>query len=101
MKIHIIQDAFCKQTECVIQRIYDQSSYKNHLDIAPGGVYIHPNHPDNPVNASRKLITIKGNKVYAAYFEKDMGYRNDDTNGIAVGNEPETIYMVTSGANRI
>ena len=25
------------------------------------------------------------------------GYRNDNTSGVAVGNEEETLYMVTSG----
>ena len=28
-----------------------------------------------------------------------MGFRNQDTNGIATGDEPETIYMVTSGTH--
>eukprot|EP01083_Nonionella_stella_P291866 992933_1 len=68
---------------------------KNHLDIAPAGGNVH--HSDRPVNASRQPLTIGGNKVYAAYFEAGMGYRIDNTHGVAVNNDPETIYMVTSG----
>ena len=53
---------------------------------------------DKPVNASRQSLTINTrNRVYAAYFEGGMGYRIDKTSGIAVGNEAETIYTVTSG----
>ena len=89
------QDQFCKGTDCVISRVYDQSSQMNHLDIAPAGGYVH--HPDEPVNASRLALKVNGNKVYGAYFEKGMGYRNDNTSGVVTGNDPETIYMVTSG----
>ena len=35
--------------------------------------------------------------MYSAYFEGGMGYRIDNTTGIAKGDEAETIYMVTSG----
>jgi hypothetical protein len=46
-----------------------------------------------------------GHPVYSAYFETGMGYRNIQTmqsppapaNGTAVGHEPESMYMVTSG----
>eukprot|EP01084_Bolivina_argentea_P109864 196280_1 len=89
------QDTFCQKTKCVIQRIYDQSSFNNHLDIAPAGGTVR--HPDKPVNATRSPLTVSGNNVYAAYFEGDMGYRIDQSHGVAVGNDPETIYMVTSG----
>ena len=43
------------------------------------------------------LVVYGGSKVYAAYFEGGMGYRNDNTSGVAVGDEPESMYMVTSG----
>lgn len=36
-------------------------------------------------------------QVYGAQFEGGMGYRIDQTKGIATGNDPETLYMVTSG----
>jgi hypothetical protein len=49
------------------------------------------------VVADRFPITISGQKVYAAYFTGGNGYRVDNTTGVARGNDPETIYMVTSG----
>ncbi len=49
------------------------------------------------MNASRYPTTMNGNKVYGAYFEKGMGYRRNNATNIAKGNDPETIYMVTSG----
>jgi hypothetical protein len=39
---------------------------------------------------------VNGSKVYGAWFEAGMGYRNDTTAGIAKGDEAETIYMLTS-----
>jgi len=89
------QDAFCKGTNCVVTGIYDQSPQQNHLYRAPAGGAHHA--ADNLVNASRLSLTVGGNAVYAAYFEGGMGYRVDNVYGVATGNEPETIYMVTSG----
>ena len=89
------QDNYCNGGGCVIQRIYDQSPKQNHLDPAPAGGAVHT--PDAAVNANKEKLTISGNPVYAAYFEGGMGYRNDNTNGIATGDDPETIYMVAAG----
>lgn len=91
------QDQFCAGTDCVIWRIYDQTSYNNHLDIAPPG----GNHraEDRPVNASRDRVMVGGHAVYSAYFEGGMGYRIDQTHGVATGDQAETLYMVTSGTH--
>jgi hypothetical protein len=89
------QDAFCAETDCVIQRIFDQTANSNHLDTAPGGGHVHT--PDVGVNASADRLTVGGHAVYSAYFEGGMGYRIDNTTGVATGNEAETMYMVTSG----
>jgi hypothetical protein len=91
------QDDFCASTDCVIWRIYDQTTHTNHLDIAPAGQHVH--HADNGVNATKDQLLAGGHKVYSAYFEGDMGYRIDNTSGIAVHDEPETMYMVTSGTH--
>ena len=40
---------------------------------------------------------VGGHAVYGAYFEGGMGYRCDSTWGVATGNEPESMYMVTAG----
>jgi len=93
------QEKFCADPSagCVIQKIYDQSPRGNHLSIAPPGGCVH--HGDNPVDAMKERLLVGGNPVYAAYFDSGMGYRNDNTSGIATGDEPESIYMVTSGTH--
>mmetsp|Transcript_111923 Transcript_111923/g.250084 ORF Transcript_111923/g.250084 Transcript_111923/m.250084 type:complete len:425 (+) Transcript_111923:59-1333(+) len=90
-----VQDEFCIGTDCTINRIYDQSPQGNHLDTAPpGGAH---NVSDTGVNATAEKLMVGGHPVYAAKFTFGNGYRNDKTSGIAVGDEPETMYMVTSG----
>jgi hypothetical protein len=90
-----IQDEFCQGTSCTINRIYDQSPERNHLDTAPGGGYCHDS--DTGCNATALPLTVSGYPVYGAFFEAGNGYRNDRTSNVAKGDEPETIYMVTSG----
>lgn len=81
---------------CQVWKFYDQSPYHNDLLIA-GPAINNPN-DDNPVNATHHPITVNGGiKVYGAMFQTGMGYRAPQTNGVATGNDPETLYMVTSG----
>lgn len=94
------QGAFCAGASCVISTIYDQSGRRNHLSTAPAGGNHHED--DLGVNASKLKVRVGGLDVFGAYFEGDraglgMGYRNDCTSGVATGDEPETIYMVTGG----
>mmetsp|Transcript_19189 Transcript_19189/g.54208 ORF Transcript_19189/g.54208 Transcript_19189/m.54208 type:complete len:429 (-) Transcript_19189:52-1338(-) len=89
------QDRFCLGTSCVIQRIYDQSPQANHLDIAPPGGAAH--HRDTGCDATAEKLTVGGVPVYAAHFKPGNGYRNDKTSGVAKHDEPESMYMVTSG----
>eukprot|EP00939_MAST-03C_sp_MAST-3C-sp1_P000761 g761.t1 len=90
-----IVDSFCKDDDCVISQIYDQSENKNHLLPSPaGGAWPFP---CKPVNATRSPFTISGHRAYAAYFEGSMGYRIEKTKKIAINDEPETMYMVTAG----
>ena len=107
------QDRYCASSGCSIATIYDQSPQGNHLIAGPG----RRGHVDLEVNASKDALTLNGQKVYSASFEKTtaypnstcsvppcehakevgVGYRIDNTTGIAKGDEPETLYMVTSG----
>jgi hypothetical protein len=91
------QDSFCGSAACVIWRIYDQSPKGNHLHVAPGGGHV--SQADRPVNATREKLLVGGHPVYGAYFEGGMGYRNDDTAGVAVGDEAQSMYMVVSGTH--
>jgi len=80
---------------CTIAAIYDQSPRGNHLFVGPAGGN---GRADRPVDAARLRLSAGGHAVYAAYFEGGgQGYRVDNTSGVATGNDPETLYMVTSG----
>ena len=91
------QETFCQSTTCTVSIIYDQSPKANHLTPGPGGGAAKG--ADKPVNAAKSKLMVGGHSVYAAYFEGGMGYRNDKTSGIATGDQPESIYMVTSGTH--
>jgi len=105
-----VVDAYCEGAAlgCTIAVIYDQSGHGNHLRAGPG----RRGHVDLEVNATADPHTLLGRKVYSAYFEPvDMypgaphpkevgvGYRNDNTTGVAKGDEPETLYAVMSGTH--
>ncbi|WUH90184.1 RICIN domain-containing protein [Streptomyces sp. NBC_00433] len=94
------QDSFCASTSCVITIIYDQSGRKNHLGQATGywpgpaaGGY------DNFADAKAAPITVGGQKAYGVYIAPGTGYRNNHTNGIATGDQPEGIYAVVDGTH--
>jgi hypothetical protein len=82
-------DAFCVQLDCVISNVFDQSPQGNHL---------HQRH--QLVNASQHKISVgDGVLVYGMWFDPGFGYHQDNTTGIATGNDPESIYAVMSGTH--
>ena len=94
------QDAFCANTICVINLIYDQSGKGNHLYQAPPG----PSFPgpakggfDTQPIADMAPITIGGHKAYGVYIMPGMGLRNNNATGIAINDDPEGIYYVVDG----
>jgi hypothetical protein len=90
------QDFFCRGTECTVEAIIDQS---------PHGNTLRANHPgrhypvDRGVNASAHPIMVGGRRVYGAWFDEGMGYRNDATNGLAVGDEAQSMYAILGGSH--
>ena len=83
-------EKFCGAGDCVIANIFDQSPQGNHLyqRISDGVVH-------KMVNASRHKISVAGGaEVFGMWFDPGHGYHVDNTNGIAKGNEPESIYAV-------
>jgi hypothetical protein len=100
------QEAFCFRDTCTISIVYDQSGQGNHLEPSPGGS-ANPN-PSKPVVADRLPTTISGHSAYGMLFRPGTGYRagcrgctRPTGQGTATGDEPETIYMVTSSHDTI
>ena len=93
------QDAFCADTTCLITKIYDQSPKHNDLTQAPRGAFSGPamGGADNLPVADQAPITVDGHKAYGVYIEPGMGLRDNDTNGIAVDDQPEGMYWVIDG----
>lgn len=95
------QDSFCGTAFCMVHRIYDQSPNRNYLELGPPGGFART--WDRGVNASAHRVFVKSPitgrsvPVYGALFEGKMGYRQDATRNIAVGDDPETMYAVVSG----
>ncbi|MDX3111430.1 arabinofuranosidase catalytic domain-containing protein, partial [Nonomuraea angiospora] len=85
------QDSFCAGTTCLITIIYDQSGRGNHLTQAPPGGFPGPapGGYDNLANATAAPTTINGHKAYGVFVAPGTGYRNNNTNGIARGDQPE------------
>jgi non-reducing end alpha-L-arabinofuranosidase len=98
----VAQDAFCANTICVVNLIYDQSGKGNHLRQAPPG----PSFPgpakggfDTQPIADMAPVTIGGHKAYGVYIMPGMGFRNNDARDIAIDDEPEGIYYVVDGTH--
>ena len=95
------QDSFCSGTTCVITIIYDQSGRGNPLTQAPPGGFAGPapGGYDNLANATAAPITINGHKAYGVFVAPGTGYRNNNTNGIATGDQPEGMYAIFDGTH--
>ncbi|WP_169978188.1 arabinofuranosidase catalytic domain-containing protein [Microbispora sp. H10836] len=95
------QDSFCSGTTCLITIIYDQSGRNNRLTQAPPGYWKGPAPGgwDNLADAKAAPITIGGQKAYGVRVEPGTGYRNNNTNGVATGDQPEGIYAVVDGTH--
>jgi non-reducing end alpha-L-arabinofuranosidase len=95
------QDSFCANTSCVITIIYDQTGRNNRLTQAPPGGFNGPaaGGYDNLANATAAPITIHGNKAYGVFVAPGTGYRNNNTNGVATGDQPEGMYAIFDGTH--
>ncbi|HEX6468855.1 MAG TPA: arabinofuranosidase catalytic domain-containing protein [Streptosporangiaceae bacterium] len=93
------QDAFCANTDCLITKVYDQSPNHNDLTQAPRGGFSGPAMGgfNNLPIADMAPITIGGHKAYGVFIEPGMGLRDNDTRGIATGDQPEGMYWVVNG----
>ncbi len=95
------QDTFCSAGTCTMTKIYDQSGQGNDLEPSPRGGF--KTTPDNPAKAGALPLTINGLSAYGILIKAGIGYRTGCSgcniktgNGMATGDQPQTIYMVTS-----
>ncbi|MEU0412890.1 alpha-L-arabinofuranosidase B [Streptomyces griseorubiginosus] len=91
------QDSFCANTSCVITVIYDQSGKGNNLTQAPAGGAA--GGPDNLANAFEAPVTVGGHEAYGVYVAPGTGYRDNNTSGIATGDQPEGMYAIFDGTH--
>jgi hypothetical protein len=91
-----LQDQFCTHTICIITRIYDQSPLHNDLTVAgPGG----NGKADVGARADTLPVVAGGHQVYGLLSYTGVGYRNNNTVGVARNGQPEGMYMVASGTH--
>jgi len=91
------QDAFCSGTSCVVTVVYDQSGKGNDLWYQ-GSTQVPGSPQSSPAKATSESLTVGGHKVYSLYISPGNSYWVDASkSGIALGKEPEGMYMVTSG----
>ena len=91
------QDAFCMGTTCVITVVYDQSGKGNDLWYQ-GSTQVPGSTSSTPAKATSESLSVNGHKVYSLYINANNSYWVDASkSGIALGAEPEGMYMVTSG----
>jgi hypothetical protein len=95
------QVSFCSGTTCTITRIYDQTANHNDLTISWGGFWKGPgpNGSDLGADAMALPVTVAGHQVFGIKVTPGVGYRIDDTKGVAIDSQPEGIYMVTTPNN--
>jgi hypothetical protein len=99
------QDAYCAGSTCTISIIYDQSSHKNHLVVAPVSAFMPKGGLE--ADATQGQTTLNGHRVYGIYVtglsnyiadrRANVGYRIIKTNGVATGTQAESMYMVLDG----
>jgi len=90
------QDTFCAGTVCTITRLYDQSGHHNDLGIEPIGGN---GTADVGAIANALPVIVNGHRVYGLSVQAGVGYRNDVTNGVPTGGDPQGAYMVASGTH--
>ncbi|MCA2226304.1 arabinofuranosidase catalytic domain-containing protein [Nonomuraea aurantiaca] len=95
------QDSFCAGTTCLITVIYDQSGRNNRLTQAPPGGFSGPapGGYDNLANAVKAPTTVYGRRAYGVYVDPGVGYRDNTTNGVAKGDQPEGMYAIFDGTH--
>jgi hypothetical protein len=91
-----VQDSFCSGTTCIITVLYDQSGNGNDMWYQ-GSEQVPASPASSPANATSESLNVSGNQVYSLYINPGNCYWHDGSrSGMALGDEPEGMYMVTS-----
>jgi non-reducing end alpha-L-arabinofuranosidase len=95
-------EQFCGDESCYFTKIYDQSGNGNDLEPSPSGGA--KTSPDIPAKAMALPVKLNGHKAYGVLIKPGMGYRTGcngcnikKSKGMAIGDEPQSMYMVTTG----
>ncbi|MEW2545313.1 arabinofuranosidase catalytic domain-containing protein [Streptomyces sp. NPDC047002] len=92
------QDSFCADTQCRIDKIYDQSP--RHNDLTPGPAGTSGMGADRGADAAELAVTVGGHKAYGIWISPGVGYRSKGAaSGTAVDGQAEGAYMVASGTH--
>jgi hypothetical protein len=94
-------DSFCGTDSCVFSKIYDQTGNGNDLEPAPKGGA--KTTPDLPAKAKALPVKVNGHNAYGVLVKPGVGYRTGCNGcnitkgkGMAIGDEPQSMYMITS-----
>ena len=99
-------EQFCGGDPCVITKIYDQSGNGNDLEPAPPGGA--KTSSDVPAKAMALPVKLNGHHAYGVLIKPGMGYRTGCNGctiktgkGMATGDEPQSMYMITSQSDLV
>jgi len=98
-----VQDTFCVNTTCTISYIYDQTELKNDLPLSPPVHWLANGGTEAVTGVGKGDAKVGGHSVYGVYVRPDGGgsggntYRNNKAQGLAKGDDPESMYMVVDG----
>lgn len=92
-----LQDSFCANSKCTISKLYDQTDNHNDLVKSPKVFWLKDGGVE--AEANKAPIMANGHKVYGIYRTawSKISYRNNNTKGIATGDQEEAMYMVVDG----
>jgi len=91
------QDTFCSGSTCVVTVLYDQSGKGNDMWYQ-GSAQVPASTSSSAAKATTESLNVGGHKVYSLYINAGNCYwRDGSKSGLAIGAEPEGMYMVTSG----
>ena len=94
-----VQDSFCNGTTCIMTVLYDQSGNGNDMWYQ-GSEQVPASPVSTPAEATSESLQVGGNKVYSLYIKPSNCYWHDGSqSGMALGADPEGMYMVTSGTH--